>query len=88
MNAAELLAAQRIVPVVVIDDASHAVPLAETLLENGLHAIEVTLRTAATTVPGEGSGETPVTLTEIVAPAARGREDRVSTSRCEIGIAT
>ena len=47
MNAAELLAAQRIVPVVVIDDASNAVPLAETLLESGLHAIEVTLRTAA-----------------------------------------
>lgn len=47
MNAAELLAAQRVVPVVVIDDPSHAVPLAEALLEGGLQAIEVTLRTAA-----------------------------------------
>ena len=47
MNAAELLAAQRIVPVVVIEDADDAVPLATALLENGLGAIEVTLRTAA-----------------------------------------
>jgi 2-dehydro-3-deoxyphosphogluconate aldolase/(4S)-4-hydroxy-2-oxoglutarate aldolase len=47
MNAADLLAAQRVVPVVVIDNADDAVPLAKTLLENGLDAIEVTLRTAA-----------------------------------------
>ena len=47
MNAADLLAAQRIVPVVVIDDADNAVPLANALIENGLGAIEVTLRTAA-----------------------------------------
>ena len=47
MNAAELLAGQRIVPVVVIDDAEDAVPLAKTLLEKGLAAIEVTLRTDA-----------------------------------------
>ena len=47
MNAADLLAAQRVVPVVVIDDADDAVPLAKTLLANGLDAIEVTLRTEA-----------------------------------------
>jgi 2-dehydro-3-deoxyphosphogluconate aldolase/(4S)-4-hydroxy-2-oxoglutarate aldolase len=47
MNAADLLAAQRVVPVVVIDRAEVAVPLAKTLLENGLTAIEVTLRTDA-----------------------------------------
>ncbi len=47
MNAADLLAAQRIVPVVVIEDAGDAVPLATALLENGLGAIEVTLRTEA-----------------------------------------
>lgn len=35
----------RIVPVVVIDDLTIAVPLAETLLSAGLEAIEVTLRT-------------------------------------------
>ena len=47
MNAAELLAGQRVVPVVVIDDVEDAVPLAKALLENGLAAIEVTLRTEA-----------------------------------------
>lgn len=47
MNAAELLTAQCIVPVVVVEDVDDAVPLATELLENGLAAIEVTLRTAA-----------------------------------------
>ena len=47
MNAADLLAAQRVVPVVVIDDVDDAVALASTLLSNGLDAIEVTLRTDA-----------------------------------------
>ena len=47
MNAADLLAGQRVVPVVVVDDAAHAVPLAKTLLASGLSAIEVTLRTEA-----------------------------------------
>ena len=47
MNAADLLADQRVVPVVVIDDATDAVPLAKTLLASGLSAIEVTLRTEA-----------------------------------------
>ena len=35
----------KIIPVVVIDDAKHAVPLANTLLEGGVSAIEITLRT-------------------------------------------
>jgi 2-dehydro-3-deoxyphosphogluconate aldolase/(4S)-4-hydroxy-2-oxoglutarate aldolase len=47
MNAAGLLAGQRVVPVVVIDRAGDAVPLARTLLAAGLTAIEVTLRTEA-----------------------------------------
>ena len=47
MSAAELLRGIRVVPVVVIDDAEQAVPLARTLLEAGLGAIEVTLRTPA-----------------------------------------
>lgn len=47
MNAAELLAGANIVPVVVIEDADNAVPLAGVLLESGLNAIEVTLRTKA-----------------------------------------
>lgn len=34
-----------VIPVVVIDEAAHAVPLAEALLEGGIRAIEITLRT-------------------------------------------
>ena len=34
-----------VIPVVVIDDAAQAVPLAETLLDAGISAIEITLRT-------------------------------------------
>ena len=47
MDAAELLSDQRVVPVVVIDDADLAVPLAECLLEAGLGSIEITLRSPA-----------------------------------------
>lgn len=36
-----------ILPVIVIDDAERAVPLAEALLAGGLNAIEITFRTAA-----------------------------------------
>lgn len=47
MDASNLLGKQRVVPVVIIDDADTAVPLAECLLEAGLGSIEITLRTAA-----------------------------------------
>jgi 2-dehydro-3-deoxyphosphogluconate aldolase/(4S)-4-hydroxy-2-oxoglutarate aldolase len=47
MNASDLLQGERVVPVVVIDDADKAVTLADTLLDAGLCAIEVTLRTPA-----------------------------------------
>lgn len=39
--------AKRIVPVVVLDDAESAVPLAEALLAGGLDIMEITFRTAA-----------------------------------------
>lgn len=39
--------AKRIVPVVVLDDAASAVPLAEALLAGGLDIMEITFRTAA-----------------------------------------
>ncbi len=45
MNAADLLAGNRVVPVVVVDSPDAAVPLARSLLDAGLRAIEVTLRT-------------------------------------------
>ncbi len=47
MQARELLADVKIVPVVVIDDVETAAPLATTFFEAGIKAIEVTLRTEA-----------------------------------------
>lgn len=41
----QIFAVNKIVPVVVINDVEAAVPLAETLLESGINAIEITLRT-------------------------------------------
>ena len=46
-GADRLVQGMRVVPVVVIEDADTAVPLAEALLASGLQAIEVTLRTPA-----------------------------------------
>lgn len=43
----ERISRKRLMPVVVIDDAALAVPLAETLLAAGLDVMEVTFRTAA-----------------------------------------
>lgn len=43
----ELLEKAPVVPVVVIDDATKAVPLAKALVAGGLSVIEVTMRTAA-----------------------------------------
>jgi 2-dehydro-3-deoxyphosphogluconate aldolase/(4S)-4-hydroxy-2-oxoglutarate aldolase len=44
---AELLELSPVMPVVVLDDVSHAVPVAEALLRGGIRVIEVTLRTPA-----------------------------------------
>ena len=38
---------QKVIPVVVIDSVSHAVPLANALIAGGMHRIEITLRTSA-----------------------------------------
>ncbi|MCE7639401.1 bifunctional 4-hydroxy-2-oxoglutarate aldolase/2-dehydro-3-deoxy-phosphogluconate aldolase [Vibrio fluvialis] len=43
-KALELLAKTRVVPVIQIDNLEDAIPLAETLIENGLPIAEVTLR--------------------------------------------
>lgn len=73
-----------VVPVVVIEDASHAVPLARALVAGGLPAIEVTLRTPvaldairqiAGAVPeavvGAGTVITPAQVERSVAAGAR-----------------
>ncbi|MEO5873799.1 MAG: keto-deoxy-phosphogluconate aldolase, partial [Streptosporangiaceae bacterium] len=47
MKSEELMALAPVVPVVVLEDADAAVPLARALVAGGLPVIEVTLRTAA-----------------------------------------
>ena len=47
MAVLEQLATRRIVPVVVLDEAAHAIPLADALVAGGLPVAEVTFRTAA-----------------------------------------
>lgn len=44
---AEILALAPVVPVVVVEDAVHAVPMAKALVAGGIRAIEITLRTPA-----------------------------------------
>ncbi|MEV5544929.1 bifunctional 4-hydroxy-2-oxoglutarate aldolase/2-dehydro-3-deoxy-phosphogluconate aldolase [Streptomyces sp. NPDC052309] len=73
-----------VVPVVVVEDAADAVPLARALVAGGLPAIEVTLRTPAAVdairaiarevpdaVVGAGTLITPEQVTEVVAAGAR-----------------
>ena len=47
MTLAETLKLAPVVPVLIIEDAAQAVPLARALTAGGLHALEVTLRTPA-----------------------------------------
>ena len=47
MNASDLLERHRVIPVVVMDDAEQALPLGKTLLDSGIQAVEITLRTEA-----------------------------------------
>ncbi|MDH6628692.1 2-dehydro-3-deoxyphosphogluconate aldolase/(4S)-4-hydroxy-2-oxoglutarate aldolase [Streptomyces sp. LBL] len=73
-----------VIPVVVVEDAADAVPLARALVAGGLPAIEVTLRTPAAldaaraivaevpdAVVGVGTVITPAQVTEAVAAGAR-----------------
>ena len=45
MRVFEQLGNNRVIPVIVVEDADHAVPMAEALVEGGVTALEVTLRT-------------------------------------------
>jgi 2-dehydro-3-deoxyphosphogluconate aldolase/(4S)-4-hydroxy-2-oxoglutarate aldolase len=47
MTIDDILQAGPVMPVVLIDDAAHAVPLARALVAGGIRAIEITLRTGA-----------------------------------------
>lgn len=44
---AEIMALAPVIPVLVVDDAAHARPIAEALVAGGIRALEVTLRTPA-----------------------------------------
>ena len=44
---ARLLAMGPVVPVIVIEDVAHAVPLARALVAGGVRVLEITLRTGA-----------------------------------------
>jgi 2-dehydro-3-deoxyphosphogluconate aldolase / (4S)-4-hydroxy-2-oxoglutarate aldolase len=79
-TAADLLALSPVIPVVVVDDAEHAVPLAEALLRGGVRVIELTLRTpaalaaierVAAEVPGIVIGAGTVTAPEHAEQAAK-----------------
>ena len=45
MDALDLMRVGPVIPVIVIDDLSHAVPLARALVAGGVHVLEITLRT-------------------------------------------
>lgn len=45
MKTSDLLNLTPVIPVIVIDDASHAVPMAQALVKGGIRVLEVTLRT-------------------------------------------
>ena len=45
MDALDLMRVGPVIPVIVIDDLAHAVPLARALVTGGVHVLEVTLRT-------------------------------------------
>ncbi|KOX22433.1 keto-deoxy-phosphogluconate aldolase [Saccharothrix sp. NRRL B-16348] len=75
-----MLALSPVIPVVVVDDAEHAVPLAQALLRGGVRVIELTLRTpaalaaierVAAEVPGIVIGAGTVTAPEHAEQAAK-----------------
>lgn len=86
-RAREICAMAPVIPVIVIDDAADAIPLAEALIAGGLPVLEVTLRTdaaldaiaAMATVPGGvvGAG-TALTPKDIEAAKAAGSSFVVS----------
>lgn len=47
MNIADIMQTAPVIPVLVIEDAAHAQPIAEALVAGGLRVLEVTMRTAS-----------------------------------------
>jgi 2-dehydro-3-deoxyphosphogluconate aldolase/(4S)-4-hydroxy-2-oxoglutarate aldolase len=84
LTSADLLSAVPVLPVVVLDDPAHAVPLARALLAGGVCVIEITLRTPAAldviraiagdvpgVVVGAGTVTTPGQVRQAVAAGAQ-----------------
>ena len=46
MKVLEVMRVGPVIPVIVIDDLAHAVPMAQALVKGGVRVLEVTLRTA------------------------------------------
>ena len=80
----DILATGPVLPVVVIDDPAHAVPLAKAMVAGGLRAIEITLRTehalaavraiaaeVPDAIPGVGTVLTPADFDAAAAAGAR-----------------
>src|SRR5699024_11360662 len=94
-SGADILALAPVMPVVVVTDADTAVPLARALVEGGVPAIEVTLRTPAARgaieqITAEASGAevgagTVVTTGQADAAAKAGARGLVSAG-CEAGL--
>lgn len=87
MNIADIMTQAPVIPVLVVDDAAQAVPLAQALVAGGLRVLEVTLRTPAALdvvremkqVPGAIVGAGTITGTaDLDAALAAGAEFIVS----------
>lgn len=82
MDIEALMRAAPVIPVIVVDDIAHAVPLAEALVAGGLPVLEVTLRTPAAldairamkavkgAIVGAGTVTSPAQLEEALAAGA------------------
>ncbi len=84
LTAADLLTRSPVIPVAVLDDPDHAVPLARALLAGGIGVIEITPRTPAAlaaisaiaaTVPGTVVGAGTVTTPGLTPPDAVAGQD-------------
>ena len=84
MSSADVFAQGPVVPVLVVKDVAHAVPMAEALMEGGIKVLEVTLRTPAAldviaeianklpeAVIGAGTVTTPHQLQEVINAGAK-----------------
>jgi 2-dehydro-3-deoxyphosphogluconate aldolase/(4S)-4-hydroxy-2-oxoglutarate aldolase len=73
----DALAASRVLPVVVIDDAAAAAPLARALLAGGARAVEITLRTPAALAAVEAMATEPALLVGAGTVTSPGQVDDV-----------